>query len=281
MTSRDVVVVVEGGSDLSIFDKICHFALSGRWEYVLLRASDFKGIADGKKGVLDLFSTATSRGELPKVMMLVDKDVDDYRSAMVQHSNLFYTTHYNIENELIAGSDLIASLSIVCNETQKTVREWIVASPGVVEDLPKPYLSWVAFCMVVRIHAPNATCGNFGVARPVFGNCSAKNLFRNKKAKGLCRHVKNVMSVTCLEFVQKFQAMEAEVFRRFNDGDINVVFNGKWYFPLLVDWIASLGVVSKNNRSGLERRLRDVMVANFKDSAPLVHRFREQVELVV
>lgn len=235
MSNTGVFAFVEGDRDISFYDGLCssYFKATGA-SFGMRRARDLPGATGGKVPLMhfarfcekkNVFSSSLD-GKVTKILIFVDKDIDDLKHSMMNHNNVIYTEYYCLENYLFKFGDLTEAVSTACalsrQEVEMLFPDWTLWRKEAALQLK----DWIALWIFSGTHSVNDQCnyGQYSTINGLPGRRVDKVLHRSHYARiAAAAGLTEVGSKRVLN--RLFKNLDAMVAA----GEYDKILKGDWY----------------------------------------------------
>jgi hypothetical protein len=263
MSTHRSFIFIEGCKDRYFYGQVCEAVCRRQSiQYQLCLAHEISGTKGGKQVLLDFFTYLEDIGALADdfkgkrtvAIFFLDKDVDDFLDTCRMSEHIVYTQFYSVENHLIANGDLVRALAAAATLDEALVRRSLTSgNTAWRRDAAGYWKDWTKLCLFTRVRDLRHQCNyRVGCSRinnrayaPVDAQAHTAQLGQLQRASGL----------TPLGFKRVFGRVSRLVDRLFEEGNHDLVFNGKWYLLFLSEAAARIAAGRPYNRNGLPDRI--------------------------
>lgn len=175
---------------------------------------------------------ANSAGTSSIVVML-DKDDDDYLGATVASPHVIYTQHCDVEAEILAYGGAVAATGLALGLPRGAVSPVAVAHPNPLSDLAELWLDWI------RLRLIGQRCGAPGCAR--FASQSTINLpawggVDQQRLSDLLQTLERTSTGPIREHIEEVDAYIAGLH---SADKLDILVKGKWMAGYLLHLVKS------------------------------------------
>ena len=275
MSRIQMFVFVEGTiADAFVFGGVCAAATERvPVLYELCTARELPGDTGGKSRLLTFFSylrrrnalLARFQGKATAVVIYLDKDVDDVKRSLRRSEHLVYTQWYDVQNYIYREGNILKGAAAAASLDPKILQAELADSKRWCRAAAEKWREWVMLCVLCAKHRIHCRT-NYGVSSQInnpFGAATDRAALkewttRARRAAGLSKRA----------FADVLSKSERYVARRFQAGQHDRLFKGKWYGVILEADIKRMAGTKGYNSNGLVARLPDVVSAtlDFRDS---------------
>lgn len=233
-------VVVEGRSfDIPFYEGLLTDGAGiNEVEFIKAEHISVGGVAaGGKPHSLKIFRHLESDGSLEQenratkvdVVFFVDRDDDEYVSAMVPNKHVQYTRHADVESEIINNTDLPAAVARTFSVSRANAQRHSPDLPA--QDLALRWAEWVA----LRLAAKERSWGGARFAQSSGINVPKYGPVDQEKVAMICRNVEN----ECQNWEESVERARHYVSEVSNAGGSAKLVKGKWLPPFIIHCVAS------------------------------------------
>jgi hypothetical protein len=254
--------------------------------YWIALANEIPGYAgNGKDAILRLYRLLRGRNSLISqlgrkktgVLFFLDKDIDDILRTRARSAHVTYTQYYGVENYLYRFGNLCDAVVYGAQLDHTSVSiQLLVRGTSWTENAARSWKDWVVFCLF-------ASANHLGV--PNYGHPSRihtgaytahdPNRLAQQRAAAL-----TASGLPQVDFDQRYARAQAQVDRHFANGELDKVFNGKWYSRFLV---ADANIAANGrqfNSANLSERLRSGLLMSLDFHAPWATHFHTAIRSI-
>lgn len=250
MTRTQLIVFIEGKEN----DPVFYSQVKDRYEretgivVEIRRAQELPGAAQIKTGgsggkpwllrVGEFWRTYRTRTKMSykcKLLIALDKDIDDIKNNLRTDSVFIYTQGYEVENYLIAGTDVVSAvgkaLSLLPHELTAIINpdqeSWMNRSIN-------NWFDWLVFCILARLYE---RADQRSYSKPSAFNRPRHDPVSETKRDAAIADLQADSGTSEIEFSHVRGVVEELVRSKLASGAADTVFKGEWYVEILFSQI--------------------------------------------
>jgi hypothetical protein len=218
---------------------------------------------------------STFQGKTTRVVVFLDKDIDDLLGIAHDSPFVIYTEHYTLENYLILHSDLVQAVANAAKLDIDSVRARIPAdsfewSQGVAT----LWKDWIHYCIFVNL---------YHIGYPTYKSDTSE--FNNppyqstdyRSADKAYEQAFTKSNLSQKDFDANFEYVTQKLDTIFQEKKHNSVFNGKWYFNFLA-YDAAIAAGSRQfDKKDLPFRICDCLLSSLNFQQPWTQYFHQRI----
>jgi hypothetical protein len=289
MSNHTVFVFVEGWRDRYFYDRICESICAARAvEYDVCCAHEFSGPTGGKLKLLDFFAYLRRVGSLVDdfkgkktlAIFFLDKDVDDLLAASKLSEHIVYTKFYSIENHLVAHGDLVRALASAATLDERSVRgAFSSGNEAWRREAAEHWRDWIKLCLFARTRNLGHRC-NYGVGSSRINDGAYARVDPQRLATYVA-DLRIASGLTAIGFQRVFDRLSRSVDRLFDEGNHDLIFNGKWYQLFLAEKADAIAAGRNYNRNGLPDRVLACLQLTLDFGEAWAHHFKGPLQVAL
>jgi hypothetical protein len=280
MSATRVFILVEGRhSDVFFYGELSRpVCESLGLECEIVRADRVSG-SGGKQTLLALYrylEAADSLTERTKAreswcLFYLDKDVDDILGHIVSSRHIVYTPCYAVENALFMYGSLIRAMAAASSLDAAALKLRIPDKTAWAREKAIAWREFVALCLFSQKYGIHTDCTYNCNSSPLHGGTTETVAVRLQARKV---ELQQRSGLTAEQIDRKFRASLRLVDRIYWKKQLDSVFNGKWYVPLLMQEIEVVAGGEQYSSHALSNGLTAALKATLDFNGAWTEHFR-------
>jgi hypothetical protein len=215
------------------------------------------------------------KGKTIRVVVFLDKDIDDLLGIAHDSPFVIYTEHYTLENYLILHNDLVKGVANAAKLDIDSIRARITTdSFAWSQKVASLWKDWIHYCIFVnlnRIGYPSYKSETSQFNDPPYQSTDYHS-FDKAYEQAFTKS-----NFSKKQFDDKYDYVTQKLDCIFKENKHNSVFNGKWYFNFLA-CDAEIAAGSRQfDKKDLPARIRDCLLSSLDFQQPWTQYFHERI----
>lgn len=286
ISQKHIFLIIEGRDfDSYVYGRIAMSACGTDVEFQVMSAAELPGKTGGKRRVLLFYRYLRRLGSLVlslgsrrrAVLFYLDKDVDDFLKTRIQSPHVCYTPKYDLESHIISEGNLADAIAAAIWVEPQVVKSRLGDIEAWRAGLAAKWIEWTAICLYVRLR--NLRAPNYGALSQV--NAPPNGSLDRPAFNAFLGRLQALSGLSQADFTTDFARVRRIVGSCYRNGHYDIVFKGKWYFPLMDLELRKVFLGTGANLQHLPARIGAALVANADYSRSWADIFRQPLRHVI